>query len=179
MIAFPWFTKVEEKRRLSALPIIIATSLHQMAEKDDPQVAPDTLFLPETVHARFREKVHLYREANVLLALLNRVKRLRDGGSGDRRFKPVFSEYERIVYGTSTKLPSGAAKRRSIKAAMTDLNANLHPHMGNRFDLAREWSRNWFADIGYQEMNPEILARFSIFWFDDYTAVQKVLETDW
>jgi hypothetical protein len=178
MITFPWFQKFETERHLGALPIVIATSLHQMAEKDDPQVAPEALLLPKVVHNRFREKVCLYREANILLALLNRIKPSRDGGFGDRWFKPVFLEYGRIIYGQSTRLPNGTAKRQSVRAAIKDLNAHLHPHMGNRYDLAREWSSNWFADIGYQEMNPEILARFSVFLFDEYSAVQKALEAD-
>ena len=63
--------RFEKKRHLSASPVMIAASLHQMAEKDDPQVAPETLRLPEAVHADFHEKLFLYREANVLLALMD------------------------------------------------------------------------------------------------------------
>jgi hypothetical protein len=91
MIAIPWF-----KRRLSTSPVMIATSLHQMAERDDPQVAPETLHLPEAVRARFREKVRLYREANILLALVDQVNPSRDGS--DPLFEAVFWEYERIIF---------------------------------------------------------------------------------
>src|SRR5437660_1705445 len=66
----PWFTK---KRRLITSPIKIAQVLHQiMAEEDNPQGAPEAFELPRSVHARFPDKVVLYREANVLLALLVR-----------------------------------------------------------------------------------------------------------
>jgi hypothetical protein len=36
--------------------------------------------------------------------------------------------------------------------------------------------RKWFADIGHNEINPETLARLSLFWFSEYTAVQNSLE---
>ena len=64
MIATAWLKIIEKKHLLSASPDMIAASLHQMAEKYDPQVAPTTLRLPEAVHVGFREKVFLYREAN-------------------------------------------------------------------------------------------------------------------
>ena len=85
-----WFKKFEDERRLSASPVMIAASLHQMAEKDDPQVAPEALYLPEAVHADFREKLFLYREANVLLALMDRVSPSSD--VRDPLFEPVFLE---------------------------------------------------------------------------------------
>ena len=179
MIGVPWFKKIgKAMRRLSAPPYIVAASLHQMAERPDPQVAPEALYLPEAIHARFRQKLLLYREANILLALFNQVKPSRDGGRGDQRFKQVFSEYERIIYAESAKTPDDA-RRQSVKAAIKDLNANMHLPMGNKFDLARDWSRNWFADIGYNEINPEILSHFSLYWFDEYAAARKALEADW
>ena len=89
-----------KNRRLSSSPVTIAMSLHEMAKKDDPQVAPDTLHLPEPVHARYREKLSLYREANVLLALIDWVS-----SSSDIRgplFEPVFGEYKRIIFRESS-----------------------------------------------------------------------------
>jgi hypothetical protein len=176
MIAIPWF-----KRRLSTSPVIIATSLHQMAKKDDPQVAPETLHLPEAVHARFREKVFLYREANILLALVDQVNPSRDGR--DPLFEAVFWEYERIIFWELPRIfgessnPDRATRRQSLTAALQDLNARMHPPpMGNRYDFALSWSRNWFAGIGHNEMNPATLALFSSFWSSEYTAVQKGLE---
>jgi hypothetical protein len=52
----------------------------------------------------------------------------------------------------------------------------MHPPMGSRYDFALSWSRNWFAGIGHNEMNPATLALFSSFWSSEYTAVQKGLE---
>jgi len=176
MIAIPWL-----KRRLSTSPITIATSLHQMAERDDPQVAPETLRLPEAVHARFRQKVLLYREANILLALADRVNPSRD--DSDPLFEPVFWEYERIIFWELPRIfaessnPDRAVRRQSVTAAVQDLNARMHPpSMGNRYEIAREWSRNWFAGIGHNEMNPMTLAMFFSFWSSEYTAVQNNLE---
>ena len=63
-----------------------------------------------------------------------------------------------------------------MMAALQDLKVRIHPPMGNKFDIARDWSRNWFVSIGHNELNPARLEQFSLFWSDQYTAVQKTLE---
>ena len=174
--------RFEKERRLSASPAIIAASLHQMAQKDDAQVAPETLRLPEAVHVDFREKLSLYREANVLLALMDWVNPSSD--VRDPLFESVLGEYERIIFGElsdqSTALSEHPilrdARHQSVMAALQDLKLRMHPSMGNRYDFARDWSRNWFAGIGHNEMNPVRLEDFSWFWSDEYGAVQKALE---
>ena len=182
MIATAWLKIIEKKHLLSALPDMIAASLHQMAEKYDPQVAPTTLRLPEAVHGRFREKVFLYREANVLLALVDRVNPSSDGR--DSLFEPVFWEYERIIFRESSDHFGGlsdhpilrAARRQSVTAALRDLNFRMHPPSFNKWGFTVDWSRNWFADIGHNEINPATLASFSEFWSREYTAVQQALD---
>src|SRR3974390_1396286 len=169
-----WLKIIEKKRPRSAAPVMIAASLPQMAEKYDPQVAPTTLRLPEEVYARFREKVFLYREANVLLALVDRV----NPSSDDREplFEPVFWEYERIIFRELPDPVVRAAKRQSVAAALQDLNFRMHPPMVNKWDFAVDWSRNWFAGIGHNEMSLARLEWFSRFWAREYSDVQKVLE---
>jgi len=125
--AMQWFKKFEDERRLNASPVMIAASLHQMAEKDDPQVTPEALCLPEAVHAGFREKLFLFREANVLLALMDRVSPSSD--VRDPLFELVFGEYERIIFrelsdhfGELSDHPIlRAARRQSVMAALQDL----------------------------------------------------------
>jgi len=181
MIAMAWLKNIEKKRLLSASPDMIAASLHQMAEKYDPQAAPTTLHLPEAVHGRFREKVFLYREANVLLALVDRVNPSSDG---DWLFEPVFWEYERIIFRESSDHFGGlsdhpilrAARRQSVTAALRDLNFRMHPPRFNKRGFTVDWSRNWFAGIGHNEINPATLAWFSEFWSHEYTAVQQALD---
>jgi hypothetical protein len=173
-----WF----RKRRLSTSPVMIAVTLHQMAAENDRQIAPEALHLPRAVHARFRGKVFLYQEANILLALMDRVSPWRK----DREplFEPVFWQYRRIIFDelprtfgeTSSETPTSAARRQSVTAALRDLNAHMHPPMGNRYEIARSWSHNWLADIGHNEMNPTILARFSSLWSNKYTVVQRALQ---
>ena len=182
MIARAWLKIIEKKHLLSASPDMIGASLHQMAEKYDPQVAPTTLRLPEAVHADFREKVFLYREANVLLALVDRVNPSSDGR--DSLFEPVFWEYERIIFRESSDHFGGlsdhpilrAARRQSVTAALRDLNFRMYPPRVNKWDFAVDWSRNWFAGIGHSELNPARLERFSEFWSREYTAVQQALD---
>src|SRR3974390_3643984 len=133
-----WLKIIEKKRPRSAAPVMIAASLPQMAEKYDPQVAPTTLHLPEAVHADFREKVFLYREANVLLALVDRVNPSSDGR--DSLFEPVFWEYERIIFRESSDHFGGLsdnpilrdARRQSVPAAFKDLNFRIHPPSFNK-----------------------------------------------
>jgi hypothetical protein len=155
-----------KNRRVSSSPGGIAMSLHEMAKKGDPQVAPETLHLPEPVHARYREKLFLYRETNVLLALV-------DCGSpsSDVRgplFEPVFGEYKRIIFWESSDhlIPARTAgffgelypilreaRRQSVMAALLDLNVRMHPPVGNKYDFARDWSRNWFASISHRDLS--------------------------
>jgi hypothetical protein len=171
-----WFKK---KRRLGASPIEIAETLHSMimADKDDLLPTPETFHLPDAVHARFREKVFLYHEANTLLALVNRVKPLRDGTSGDSLFEPVLREYERIIFRESPETPAGAARLQSVMAALQDLSARMNPPDDSRkYSFAFNWVRNWFADIGHDETNPATLTLFFSFWSKLYTAAQEGLE---
>ena len=164
-----------KNRHLSSSPVTIALSLQEMAEKDDPQVAPETLYVPEPVHARYREKLFLYREANVLLALMDWVSPSSD--VRDPLFEPVLGKYERIIFGKLSDDPIiRLARGQSVMAALHDLKFLIHPPMGNKYDLARDWSRNWFASIGHDELNPARLEHFSLFWSDEYTAIQKTLE---
>ena len=88
---------------------MIAASLHQMAEKDDPQVAPEALYLPEAVHADFRQKLFLYREANVLLALMDRVSPSSD--VRDPLFEPVLGNMSDDSSRSSTALSNRSSLR--------------------------------------------------------------------
>src|SRR5260370_426042 len=166
-----WFKKT---RRLHTHPTMIAESLHRiMADKDDSQAAPETFHLPDAVHALFREKVFLYLEANILLALVNRVKPSRDGTSHDSLLEPVLPEYERIIFTESPETPAGTARLASVRAAMGDLSARMNPNdsaiahvieENRRMAWAFTWGRNWFADIGHDETNPATLTQFFLFW---------------
>jgi hypothetical protein len=41
-----------------------------------------------------------------------------------------------------------------MRDALLDLKVHTHPAMGNKYDFAPDWSRNWFASIGYNQLNP-------------------------
>jgi hypothetical protein len=187
-----WWDAVMKNRRLNSSPATIAMSLHDMVKKRDPRVAPETLHLPEPVHARYREKLFLYRETNVLLALMDWVR-----PSSDVRgppFDSVLREYyRRIIFSESSDhlIPARTAgffgelldhsilanaRRESVMAAVQDLKVRMHPPTGNKYDFARAWSRDWFSSIGHHELNPARLEQFFLFWSDEYTAVQKTLE---
>jgi|NGEPerStandDraft_6_1074524.scaffolds.fasta_scaffold173562_2 hypothetical protein len=158
-----WFKK---ERRLQTSPIMIAELMHQiMVEEDNPQAAPKFFHLPEVVHPRFREKVFLYREANILLALLTRAKE-------DKLFEQPLQEYERILFPQSPDTPAGAARLQAVKGAMQDLRALVDPDDSRKLT----WGRKWFADIGHDETNPATLMLFFTFWSNLYVAAHKSLE---
>jgi hypothetical protein len=158
-----WFRK---GRRLNTSPIMIAELLHQiMVEEDYPHATPETFHLPEAVHARFREKVFLYREANILLALLVRAKE-------DKLFEPPLREYERILFPQSPNMPPGAARLQAVRAAMQGLRVVMDPSDSRQLT----WARNWFADIGHDETNPLTLTLFFTLWADLYIAAHESLE---
>ena len=101
-----WFKK---KPRLRTSPIMIAELLHQiLAEEDNSQLSPEAFHLPEDYHARFRQKVFLYREANVLLALWIRAK-------ADPLFEQPLQEYEHILFPEAPETSIGAASCKLSK----------------------------------------------------------------
>ena len=158
-----WFKR---KRHLTASPIMIAELLHQiMVEEDNPQGTPEYFHLPEPVHAAFREKVFLYREANVLLALLIRSKQ-------DPLFEQPLQEYERILFPLPPETPAGAQRLQAVKAAMKD----LHAVVDSKDSQKLTWGRSWFAAIGHDETNPATLVLFFTFWSNLYIAAHESLE---
>lgn len=162
-ISMSWFSK---KKRLRTSPIMIAELLHGiMAEEDNPQAAPEAFHLPDTVHDRFRDKVFLYREAIVLLALLIRAKQ-------DSLFEPALQEYEHILFPESPGTPAGTKRLQAVKAAMQDLQALMDPQDTHKLT----WGRNWFSAIGYDETNPATLMLFFTFWSNLNAAIHRSLD---
>jgi len=160
-----WFKK---KRSLGISPILLADLLYQnWVEEDNPQAAPEQYQLPEAVHERFRQKVFLYREANVLSALLIWAKQ-------DLLFEQPLQEYERILFPQSPRTPAGAARLQAVKAAMGDLQdlIRLNEQRSGEFT----WARKWFADIGHDETNPETLVQLSLLWLRHYGGAQGLLK---
>ena len=116
-----WFRK---KRRLMESPTTIAESLHRIVA--GKPTAPETFHLPDDclVRTRFREKVLLYQEATVLLALVSRVKPSPDGIGQDPLFEPVLREYERIIFAESS-VTSGSTRREFVSVAFKDLAGRI------------------------------------------------------
>jgi hypothetical protein len=145
---------------------MIAELLHQiMAEEDNPQAAPEAFHLPEAVHARFRKKVFLYREANVLLALLVRAEQ-------DPLFEQPLQEYERILFPEPPETPEGAARLQAVKAAMQDLRTLMNLEDSRKLT----WGRNWFVTIGHDETNPATLLVFFTLWSNLHRAACESVE---
>jgi hypothetical protein len=116
------------------------------------------------VHERFRQKAFLYREANVLLALLAWAQK-------DPLFERPLWEYERILFAQSPETPSSAVRLQAIKTAMADLDALMKE---DKRQLT--WGRQWFAGLGYDETNPVTLTLFAVHWLHHSSAVHGALK---
>jgi hypothetical protein len=148
-----WFTK---RPHLKFPPADIAGYLYRsMAELDVAQWSPEALDLPKAVHARFREKFSLYRETNILRALI-------DGAGFDPLFEPALREYERIVFRGPPTTTAGSPRWCSVVDALNDLGARMNldeaaladvPEGNRRTVWGLKWSENWLSDIGCDEVN--------------------------
>jgi predicted DNA-binding transcriptional regulator AlpA len=138
-----------------------APGLGRNGSDTKPRSAPD--HLPDAVHERFRDKVFLYREANLLLAFVGLAQE-------DPIFEQPLQEYERILFSEPPSTPGGAARLQALKAAMLDLRDRLNAR-GKEFT----WSRNWFATIGHDEDIPETLMQFVLLWSRFYVNAHKRL----
>jgi hypothetical protein len=160
-----WFKK---KRSLRISPILFADLLYQnWVDEDNPQAAPQKYHLPEAVHERFRQKVFLYREANVLLALWIWAKQ-------DPLFEQPLHEYERILFPQSPGTPDAAARLLAVRAAGGDLDDLVE--LGRKGSGQLAWARKWFADMDHEETNPITLAQLSNFLLHIHIGVQKTLK---
>jgi hypothetical protein len=165
MTPMSWFKK---KRSLRTSPILIADLLYQnFVEEHNPGAMPEAYRLPEAVHERFRQKVFLFREANVLLALWVWAKQ-------DPLFEEPLHEYERILFPQSPEAPGAAARLQEVRAAGGDLQDLTNRSREGRGEVT--WARNWFADIGHDETNPIGLVMLSQFWLRWHLTVQNCLK---
>ena len=161
-----WFKK---KRSLRISPILLADQLYQILVEEfaAPQAAPEKYHLPAEVHERFRQKLFLYKEANVLLALWVWAK------EDPALFEQPLQEYERILFPQSPETPAGAARLRAVRDAGADLEELFQLTRQERGQLS--WSKKWFADIGHDETNPITLVQLFTFLLNLHIAVQKSL----
>jgi hypothetical protein len=156
-----WFMK----RRLKLDPIPLAEMLHQiLAEEDTPHSVPEPYHLPESVHQNFRERVLLYRETMILMALVEQ-------SHADPIFLPTLREYEHLLFQDGPEEAMRSGRLQAIKEAMIELADLLKP----RDDPYLSWTRRWLAGIGHDETNPITLAVFLAFWMDWYAAVRESL----
>jgi hypothetical protein len=151
-----------------------------------PPISPETFHLPddERVRVRFGEKVLRYREATILLTLVDRVKLAKGVTSGDPLFEPVLEEFERIIYPVSDE-SSARTRLECVTAALEDLADRMNldnPVLGGvpvedrKVAAGFRWSRKWFADIGHEETNPATLVKFFVSWSDLRSSLEKGLD---
>lgn len=120
--------------------------------------------VPEAAMERYLERVLLYREALVLLLLVER------GPTSPAH--PTLVKYEQILFG-GLRLGPAADRAMSVKRAMNDL-ADLLIRPGERRELS--WGRRWIAEIGYDETDPATLVLFYVTWAKVFIQARESLE---
>jgi hypothetical protein len=118
--------------------------------------------VPERLRDAFVERISLYREALVLMALTSESKR-------NTAFAPALHSYEGMLFGTTPTQPS-LEKLAVLKAAMVDLS-----DLFNTKGRESSWSMQWFRGFGYDATNPIDLFMLSTGWLRKFTTIIKVL----
>lgn len=132
-------------------------------ERSGDEFSDESNNLPPELRGKFQARIHLYREAMLLLALIAESK-IRP------ELEPVLQLCERYVFGAD---PTKAAsdKLNAIKAGMSRLAHLLNP--GNPRQLT--WGVEWFLEMGHTAVNPVHLTLFVTAWMDDYIALVKTI----
>jgi hypothetical protein len=152
-----WF----RKKQLSAPQL--AKMLHNIfvCEEYTP-LALDKFAVPEAAVEAFKQRILLYREALVYLALIER-------RSANPCVAQVLSSYEALIFGDGHKLVT-SGRRNSIFEATKEL-AQLFKPLAQDPDLS--WARHWIAQTGYDETNPITLYLFLTNWIGLFLAARE------
>jgi hypothetical protein len=145
----------------------VAKSLYEtfVQERSGEGFPEESGSVTRELRPKFYERVDLYREALLLLALITESK-------SRTEFKQVLQSCEGCVFG-STPTDAGIQKLDVIRAAMADLTRLLKPP-GRPREFT--WAMEWFRAIGHTETNPVCLALFAHTWMDEFLAVVKTIK---
>jgi hypothetical protein len=154
--------RTDPQTGLSAKQRPPAETMHQITvAEDNPQSVPEFFHSPEVVHLPFREKVVLYREANILPALLTSAKEDKHSNSRQRVRQPCLTNRGRIVrssiaflmLASTFRSPESSVRRfqqqNSVKSIYWADNQSLDPiPCVHRIDPIDSWHPNYrFDDV--------------------------------
>ena len=143
----------------------IASNLFQIMVVEEPSADFTNKFdVPPNLVPQFRARLRLYREAVVLMVLLQRAKQ-------EENYENVLRSYEALLFGNTPDAAS-MAKLKVVRSAMADLSDLVNP-TGQPKQLT--WSRQWFAAFGRNETNPATLTLLAMHWMNYYEGVLKTV----
>jgi hypothetical protein len=132
-------------------------------------VQKPVIFMPadfrvsENSAQQFENKLYTYQFTIVLMALLREEQ-------NNLRFALVREYFEKIFF------PEDQNERlkilANVKSAMADLESLFFGEMQEKIG----WAAAWFQDIGINEDNPVVLARFVFSWTNHYAGVVESLQ---
>jgi hypothetical protein len=132
-----------------------ASLFHWFVEEESEGTNPERYHVPLGSASRFRARMRRYREAALLLTLIQAQK--------GKLHVQVLRQYERLFL-PSSPTSEGLQYMEELKAATEDIERLIDP-AGERKPLS--WAVEWFKQIGYDDdLNPVDLQLFSLWWMD-------------
>ena len=172
-------------RRKAVSPAEIAKQLHSiLACEEDPLLAASNFDVPAPCLEAYRQRVFLYREASILLALVER-------GPGNQKIAPTLKAYEAIIFGKDHAASVNNGRQKAVTEAMKEFADLVERVVDEHYDdpplatdnegirramrsfLGIGWARLWFSAIGYDEMNAVTLAEFVIPWMSIFLSARQ------
>jgi len=145
----------EAKVRATTVADIATSLFHWFVEEESEGTNPERYHVPLGSASRFRARMRRYREAALLLTLIQAQK--------GKLHVQVLRQYERLFL-PSSPTSDGLQYMEELKAATEDIRRLINP-AGERKPLS--WAVEWFKQIGYDdELNPVDLTLFSLWWMD-------------
>lgn len=143
----------------------VARSLFEgWVQKDQaPPLSQD--MLPQSIWEPYQRKWRLYREAIVLMVLLDRKQK-------DSRYSELIKEYERLIYPNSQATAECLAKTSALKAAMRDTSKLIFDGKGKEF----AWAKEWFEELGGLPSNPVDCSVFALSLMELWIAVAETVD---
>jgi hypothetical protein len=142
----------------------LAEMLHGiLACEEYPPLAASNFEVPQAVVGSYNQRLFLYREALIYLALIEREP------SNSPILGLTLSAYQSIIFGDNYKASVESGRREALNAATMDLADLVKP--GSDIDIL--WGRRWLAELGYDETDLITLTLFNTAWIGLFLAARE------
>lgn len=155
-------------RRRQASATELAAQFHTLLACEEFELLAAINFdLPASHVEAYAQRVHLYREAAILLAFVER-------GPDDPRIAPTLAGYQAILMGRLDGIVSPRTPRgKEICGAFMEIADLVKPRTDNEFGGTLSWVGRWFFGIDHDVTNPVTLANFVFAWMSLFLAARS------